>query len=47
MSTKAILPPEEVNVDQEHRRWVTSLSSKLLSNPSGEFACWFVRVFPR
>jgi hypothetical protein len=47
MSTKALVPPEEVNVDEEHRRWVVSLSSKPLSDPGGEFACWFVGVFAR
>jgi hypothetical protein len=48
MSPKAVLPPEEeVNVDEEHRRWVIYFSSKTLSDPGGELARWFVGVFAR
>jgi hypothetical protein len=47
MSPKAGVPPEEVNVDEEQRRWIISLSSKPLSDPGGEFACRFVGVFAR
>jgi hypothetical protein len=47
MSPKAVVPPEEVNVDEEHRRWVISPLSKPLRDPGGEFARWFVGVFAR